>query len=177
VRIDERTYAQLPPKLQALFEKVPNPQKAEVLQAFAQFSAPGQIAKAANGTDRRKTQNVYGTMARGSNGAEPRADAGSPSRFFYCAKASKAERNGSKHPTVKPLKLMEWLVQLITPPGGTVLDPFCGTGTTLVAAHRHGFDAVGIDNDPQSCADADEKVQKLGIRPSLTPSLQQDTSP
>jgi hypothetical protein len=51
------------------------------------------------------------------------------------------------HPTVKPLDLMQWLVRLVTPPGGTVLDPFCGSGSTLIAADREGFDAIGIEQD------------------------------
>ena len=49
---------------------------------------------------------------------------------------------------VKPLALMEWLVTLIAPPGGTVLDPFAGTGTTLQAARNKGFRAIGIEQDP-----------------------------
>jgi DNA modification methylase len=49
------------------------------------------------------------------------------------------------HPTVKPLALMRWLVRLVTPPGGTVLEPFAGSGTTLVACHMEGFDAIGIE--------------------------------
>ena len=81
------------------------------------------------------------------------------SRFFpvfkYQAKASKKERpviereDGSKiqHPTVKPVALMEWLVELITPPGGVVLDPFAGSGTTLQAARDNGFNAIGIEQD------------------------------
>lgn len=81
-------------------------------------------------------------------------DQGGASRFFYCAKTAKSERNAglpaglkNDHPTVKPVKLMEWLVKLVTPPGGTVLDPFCGSGTTLVAAERLGFDGIGVDRD------------------------------
>ncbi len=79
---------------------------------------------------------------------------GGTSRFFYCAKASKSERNAGLpdgvsniHPTVKPIRLMEYLVRLVTPPGGVVLDPFCGSGTTLVAATRLGFEGIGIDKD------------------------------
>lgn len=73
-------------------------------------------------------------------------DSGGASRFFYVAKASKADRGaGNTHPTVKPTKLMEYLVTLVTPPGGTVLDPFCGSGSTGVAALRLGFEFVGID--------------------------------
>jgi site-specific DNA-methyltransferase (adenine-specific) len=49
------------------------------------------------------------------------------------------------HPTVKPLALMRWLVRLVTPPGGTVLEPFAGSGTTLVACHMEGFNAIGIE--------------------------------
>lgn len=63
----------------------------EILAAFP--DAPGQMAKAAEGGDRRKDQNVFGAMTRGSNGAEPREDSGSAARFFYCAKASKADRD------------------------------------------------------------------------------------
>ena len=73
---------------------------------------------------------------------------GSAARFFYCAKASKAERGeGNTHPTVKPLKLMCYLCRLVTPPGGTVLDCYVGSGTTGVAAQIEGFDFIGIDKD------------------------------
>lgn len=116
-------------------------------------------------------------------------DSGSASRFFYCAKASKSERNmgceglplpddnlqgldtrgrtlvredGSKtlverwkgtprqnnHPTVKPLALMRYLCRLVTPPDGVVLDPFCGSGSTLVGALQEGFRYIGIEKDP-----------------------------
>ena len=79
-------------------------------------------------------------------------DSGGASRFFYVAKASKSERGENNlHPTVKPLKLMRYLVRLITPPGGTVLDPFAGSGTTLLAAEREGFDSVGIEMNPEYC--------------------------
>ena len=55
--------------------------------------------------------------------------------------------DGVAHPTVKPLALMQWLVRLVTPPGGTVLDPFAGSGTTLEAAMLEGFNAVGIERE------------------------------
>ena len=75
---------------------------------------------------------------------------GSAARFFYCAKASKAERGeGNKHPTVKPLKLMQYLCRLITPPGGVVLDPFAGSGTTGLAAASEGFSAVLIEREAE----------------------------
>ena len=86
-------------------------------------------------------------------------DSGGASRFFpvfkYQAKAPKRERpviereDGTKiqHPTVKPVALMEWLVSLIVPPGGVVLDPFAGSGTTLQAALNKGFTPIGIEQD------------------------------
>ena len=73
---------------------------------------------------------------------------GGASRFFYTAKASKKERpnvDGVQHPTVKPLAIMRWLIRLVTPPGGTVLDPFAGSGTTIEAALIEGFNPVGIE--------------------------------
>ena len=70
--------------------------------------------------------------------------------FMYCAKAPKSERpvvDGVAHSTVKPVTLMKWLVRMVTPPGGVVLDPFAGSGTTLEAAILEGFNAVGIERE------------------------------
>ena len=70
--------------------------------------------------------------------------------FMYCAKAPKSERpvvDGTAHPTVKPLALMRWLVRMVTPPGGTVLDPFAGSGTTLEAAMLEGFNVTGVERE------------------------------
>lgn len=77
-------------------------------------------------------------------------DSGSAARFFYCAKASKKDRGeGNNHPTVKPTELMKWLVKLVTPEGGVVLDPFAGSGTTLVACKMLGRDCIGIEREPE----------------------------
>lgn len=79
-----------------------------------------------------------------------RGDSGSAARFFYCAKASKKERGeGNHHPTVKPIALMKWLVKLVTPEGGVVLDPFAGSGTTLVACKELGRSCIGIEREPE----------------------------
>jgi hypothetical protein len=81
-------------------------------------------------------------------------DTGSAARFFYTAKASGDDRNEglgrarNTHPTVKPTDLMRYLCRLVTPPGGVVLDPFMGSGSTLKAAELEGFDAIGIELDP-----------------------------
>jgi site-specific DNA-methyltransferase (adenine-specific) len=78
-----------------------------------------------------------------------------PANIYQCAKPSRAERDAglehldgdikNVHPTVKPIKLMRWLCRLITPPNGTVLDPFAGSGTTLAAAILEGFDVIGFE--------------------------------
>ena len=90
---------------------------------------------------------------------DKQSGSGGASRFFpvfkYQAKAPKKERpviereDGTKiqHPTVKPVALMEWLVTLVTPPNGVVLDPFAGSGTTLQAALNEGFDPIGVEQD------------------------------
>jgi site-specific DNA-methyltransferase (adenine-specific) len=77
-------------------------------------------------------------------------DSGGASRFFYTAKAATDERvrvNGVAHPTVKPLSLMRWLVRLVTPPGGTVLEPFAGSGTTVEACILEGFRCIAIERE------------------------------
>lgn len=75
---------------------------------------------------------------------------GGASRFFYVAKASSSERpnvDGVAHPTVKPVDLMRWLVRLVTPPDGVVLEPFAGSGTTLEAAITEGFRVIGVERE------------------------------
>ena len=77
-------------------------------------------------------------------------DTGGASRYFYVAKADASERprvNGTAHPTVKPLDLMRWLVRLVTPPGGTVLEPFAGSGTTVEACIVEGFQCIAIERE------------------------------
>ncbi len=111
-------------------------------------------------------------MGRGGNaiGVWPEDFGGGASRFFpvfrYQAKASRSERErglneGQKasHPTVKPVALMEWLVRLVTPPGGVVLDPFTGSGTTGVAAMQQGFRFVGIEREPEYHAIATARIE------------------
>jgi DNA modification methylase len=80
---------------------------------------------------------------------DARRDSGSAARFFYTAKADADDRLGSKHPTVKPLDLMQYLVRLVTPPKGTCIDPFSGTGTTGEAAFREGMSAVLIEREAE----------------------------
>ncbi len=88
-------------------------------------------------------------------------DTGSAARFFYCAKASKSDRGGENtHPTVKPTDLMRYLCRLVTPPGGVVLDPFMGSGSTGKAAVGEGFRFVGCEMSPEYMAIAKVRIQR-----------------
>jgi DNA modification methylase len=124
-------------------------------QAAALDAQSGTLTSGANpkirGGDQDRT--VYGGFT-GARNDQPRRgfDKGGASRFFYVAKAPKSERplgaDGVGHPTVKPLALMRQLVRLVTPPGGCVVDPFAGSGTTLEAAYLEGFESIGIELTP-----------------------------
>ncbi len=132
----------------------------EVEEAFAKFG----VTKCGDGKDWSR-EKAHGTGKSATYfGVKPTgqhySDSGTVSRYFYCAKTSKRERAGSKHPTVKPLALMKWLVTLVTPPDGTVLDPFCGTGTTCVAAKELGFDFVGIELDEETAEFARNRLDR-----------------
>jgi len=144
------------------------------------------------------------------------SDKGGASRFFYCAKASKAERNkglddfeekepqhdfGTKlgvkredrihtlkqnfHPTVKPVKLMQYLVKMVTPPNGIVLDPFCGSGTTGVACKLEGFQFVGIEQDAEYSKIAQARINnfedctidQVDIEQKAEPTINNDDKP
>lgn len=110
-----------------------------------------------------RAEGRYGVMGYRGASAESmpavEGDSGSAARFFYSAKADADDRIGSKHPTVKPVDLMRYLCRLVTPPGGTVLDPFAGTGTTGEAAWREGFSAVLIEREPEYQADIAERMR------------------
>jgi site-specific DNA-methyltransferase (adenine-specific) len=105
------------------------------------------------------TVNCYGTAERGGSGSYE-ANEGSAARFFYCAKATTEERGeGNNHPTVKPIDLMRWLCRLVTPKGGTVLDPFAGSGSTLIAADAEQFHAIGCELSSDYAAIAERRVR------------------
>lgn len=183
MRIDEMVYKAMPAHLQALFVIEPNPLREEVVGAFP--AAPGQKADVSADAPSEKTSGIYNRMRRMRRVGEPsaeiandgavgfqmkpgmrRLDEGSAARFFYCAKADRADRNaglegarrGNNHPTVKPTELMRYLCRLVTPPGGVVLDPFMGSGSTLKAAELEGFSAIGIELDPEYCAIARRRI-------------------
>jgi len=115
-------------------------------------SAPGSIVR----RRARVTDAMAGTLGHLDRAEVTYGDTGGASRFFpmfrYQAKAPTRERpkvDGVAHSTVKPLALMRWLVRLVTPPGGTVLDPFAGSGTTLEACGLEGFGCIGIEREAE----------------------------
>jgi len=128
---------------------------AEVVEAFP--SEAGAFAPV-RGTEPSSTTSgdIYGLRDR--VGTHHHGDAGSAARFYYSAKADEEDRLGSDHPTVKPVGLMAWLVRLITPPGGVVLDPFGGSGTTALAAMREGCDAIIIEREAKHADSIRRKV-------------------
>ena len=89
-------------------------------------------------------------------------DTGSAARFFYTAKCSKSDREGSDHPTMKPTDLMRYLCRLVTPPGGVVLDPFMGSGSTGKAAMLEGFGFIGIEREAAYHAIAECRIRQAG---------------
>ena len=89
-------------------------------------------------------------------------DVGGASRFFYCAKASRSERGeGNNHPTVKPLKLIKYLITLITPPSGICLDPFEGSGTHAVACKELKYNYIGFEINKEYCEIAENRIKEL----------------
>jgi len=129
----------------------------EVLACFP--DSDGQIAD--RGAMSKSSVNCYGDYGADSAFVK-RGDSGSAARFFYCAKASKKDRNrggvNNNHPSVKPNDLMRWLVRLVCRPGGVVLDPFMGSGSTGVACMDEGMDFVGIELDPHYCEIAEKRM-------------------
>jgi len=121
------------------------------------------------GQKRRKSKGLGGYGNRFPDEASSKGtpgDSGGASRFFYCAKASQKERGeGNKHPTVKPLNLIKYLITLITPPNGITVDPFMGSGTTALAAYQLGINYVCFELILEHIQIADKRL--YGITPQL----------
>jgi site-specific DNA-methyltransferase (adenine-specific) len=121
--------------------------------------AKGQQGAITGSEPSSKTNNTFGDYANRTK-STPRNDSGSAARFFYCAKTSKRERGeGNNHPTVKPITLMAYLCRLVTPPGGTVLDPFMGSGSTGIASLQGGFSFIGIEREPEYMEIAKQRIK------------------
>jgi DNA modification methylase len=139
----------------------------DVLGAFAEFGEKGGGFGSKN---RAEGNGVYGKFSGATKGkVVGLGDAGTAARFFYTAKASRSERgDGNTHPTVKPLALMRWLVRLVCPPGGLVLDPFLGSGTTALAALAEGRRCIGVERDAAYCAIARRRLQEAEAKERAT---------
>jgi DNA modification methylase len=126
----------------------------EVVGLFPQSTSTGGSGPASRG-HKSDGRTVSGSCsATGGFG-----DSGSAARFFYCAKASKADRgDDNTHPTVKPTELMRYLCRLVTPPGGVVLDPFMGSGSTGKAAMLEGFEFIGIERETAYLEIAQQRI-------------------
>ena len=97
--------------------------------------------------------NYYGNLKPGFG------DSGGASRFFYTAKASASERQGSKHPTIKPKSLIKYIVKLLAPPGDPIcLDPFMGSGTCGIVCKELGIRFIGIEKESQYFEDAKRRI-------------------
>jgi site-specific DNA-methyltransferase (adenine-specific) len=119
----------------------------EVVGLFPETTQAGSAVRnnKRNPYGNERTWSVSETPAQQTAGY---TDSGSAARFFYCAKASKSERGESNnHPTVKPVKLMQYLVNLVSTEGATLLDPFCGSGSTGVACRNTNRNFIGIEKD------------------------------
>lgn len=114
-----------------------------------------------NGTEAgNKKGSIYGTFK--SNDYDIEANSGGASRFFYVAKPSAEERGDTKHPTVKPQTLIQYLIKLICPieAGRIILDPFAGSGSHCIAARKLGLDFVAYEMEEHSCKEANDRLQK-----------------
>ena len=171
----------------------------EVLEIFPETTSGKMSSKHTRHTD-ESPHGIYGKFDINHPLGETYGDTGSAARFFYCAKASKAERNmglddyeekqvtdgtirsnqetartfgansakrKNYHPTVKPIKLMEYLVRLVTPKEGIVLEPFAGSGTTLIACKQQGFQFVGIEKEQEYCDIAEARLKSVQIQGTL----------
>lgn len=184
VTVGEKLYNKMPEELKALFTKLPNLGSPEVLAGFPN-SKSSQHDGDGEPLDTRGQGWGFKRMAGGFS------DSGSASRFFYCAKSSKSERDygledrtkeitsdgreksidnpflrgetarHNSHPTVKPLSLMTYLIKLITPPKGIVLDIFAGSGSTLVAAKTLGHPFIGIEKEADYLKIAEARVKAV----------------
>ncbi|HFW5086750.1 TPA: site-specific DNA-methyltransferase [Salmonella enterica subsp. enterica serovar Javiana] len=164
------------------------------------FPAKAGAAAPVKGTEDSQASTGNVTSQRERVPGAFHADSGSAARFFYCAKASKSDRDEgvllakttaaemtdrepdtdglnspragagrtsgarNNHPTVKPIALMQWLVRLVTPPGGKVLDPFTGSGSTGKACAIEGFDFIGFEMDPHYCEIAKQRINYVHNR-------------
>ena len=173
----------------------------EVVGLFPDSKSSGGSGKASQKT---APNGIYGNYKEGhkSQNLGGLGDSGSASRFFYCAKASKSERNAglegfeerkqdlsrkegnpggdnprnrgvnkrkNNHPTVKPIKLMEYLIKLVSKEGATVLDPFGGSGTTGIACKKNNRNFILIEKEKEYVEIAKKRIEKCEVQKKILP--------
>jgi DNA adenine methylase Dam len=133
------------------------------------------------GTPRPRAGVVYGNLAGAATAVDTRADSGGASRFFYVAKAPKSDKTAgglveNDHATVKNTELMRWLVRLITPPGGVVLDSFMGSGSTGAACALEGASFIGFDQNAHYVDDIATPRVTAAYKDTMTGDDAEDTT-
>jgi site-specific DNA-methyltransferase (adenine-specific) len=122
-------------------------------------------------TAKPRNNNDFESVSKGAEKANTtfgHEDTGGASRFFYTAKASRHDRNAggladNTHPTVKPTELMRWLIRLVTPPGGIILDPFGGSGSTGLAARAENTRCILIEREPEYLNIIRDRLSQLNL--------------
>ena len=139
-----------------------------IMDAEAGAILDEQAPKTGNGHMAKIKVTGYGNFGGGGASYEGKGEKldglSGASKFFYCPKTSMSEKhNGDKntHPTVKPVELMKYLCKLVTPKGGTVLDPFMGSGSTGMAAKDEGFEFIGIEKEKEYIEIAESRITRF----------------
>jgi site-specific DNA-methyltransferase (adenine-specific) len=130
-------------------------------------SGEGVSKRAPRGSGKSETA-TYGVWGLADDDTRGHNDTGGASRFFYTAKASRQDRNAggladNTHPTVKPTELMRWLIRLVTPPGGIILDPFGGSGSTGLAARAENTRCILIEREPEYLNIIRDRLAQLNL--------------
>ena len=136
------------------------------------------------GGERTKVDSGSGSAARFFKQCSLEDEDIEAARLFYCAKVAKSERNRglpegmvNNHPTLKPVSLCSYLIRLITPPGGTVLDPFMGSGSMGVAAMQERVDYIGCELGAEYLAIAAERIRHAHAAANPEPSEAAEVEP
>ena len=185
MRISEKDYKRMPIDLQAMFVKLPNPEQDEVMELFPEtgVSSGGRIGNKGSALNMMGTNFQAGDPGYGDSGSAARffycakssrrernaGLEGMPEGNVQQYGSIRANRgNGypeattmqNTHPSVKPLKLMQYLARLTkTPTGGTVLDPFMGSGSTGCACVLEGRDFIGIELESEYFEIAKKRIE------------------
>jgi site-specific DNA-methyltransferase (adenine-specific) len=192
-KITEKQFKEMPSELQALYEKLPNPSSDEVVSLFPNTKSTVRVD---NQKKVGEKLGLFegGWKEKGNNRGHN--DSRSAARFFYVPKASKEERNEgldgfetknnmrinaprdseedkfntkhkNNHPTVKPIALMQYLIKLITPPDGIVMDPFIGSGTTAIAAYKEHKRFIGFEKEQEYFNIAEARIKHYTTQTKL----------